>query len=182
MRIISGKFKGRVISSPNSKYIRPMTDRVRVTLFDILSNNLDFRGINVLDLYSGSGSLGLECLSRGAKEVHFVEKNLVIYKNLLKNIELLSVKSQCKTFKMEALKFSRLDKHDTYELIFTDPPFFRDDIYEVAENLLNNNYLIEDGQLIIQRSIQTKEKDRLHFNLDPFKIIGDSCLYSLKKK
>jgi len=179
MRIIFGKFKGRTITSPNSKFIRPMTDRVRVTLFDILSNKIDFEGIKVLDLYSGSGSLGLECLSRGADEVQFIEKNFVIYKNLVKNIQLLDVEAQCKIFKMEALKFSRLNEHIQYDIIFADPPFFKDDIYDVVENLLANNFLTEDGLIIIQRSIQTREKDKLHFEVEPFKIVGDSCLYSI---
>ena len=179
MRIIFGKFKGRTITSPNSKFIRPMTDRVRVTLFDILTNKIDFNGIKVLDLYSGSGSLGLECLSRGADEVQFIEKNFVIYKNLVKNIQLLDVEAQCKIFKMEALKFSRLNEHIQYDIIFADPPFFKDDIYDVVENLLANNFLTEDGLIIIQRSIQTREKDKLHFEVEPFKIVGDSCLYSI---
>ncbi len=179
MRIIFGKFKGRTIIAPNSKFIRPMTDRVRVTLFDILTNKIDFNGIKVLDLYSGSGSLGLECLSRGADEVQFIEKNFVIYKNLVKNIQLLDVEAQCKIFKMEALKFSRLNEHIQYDIIFADPPFFKDDIYDVVENLLANNFLTEDGLIIIQRSIQTREKDKLHFEVEPFKIVGDSCLYSI---
>jgi 16S rRNA (guanine(966)-N(2))-methyltransferase RsmD len=181
MRIIAGKYKGRNIISPNSKFIRPMTDRVRVSLFDILSNKIDFEGIKVLDLYSGSGSIGLEALSRGANVVHFVEKNFSIYKQLQKNIDSLQAGENCRIFKMEALKFSRLTEHDTYDLIFADPPFFKDDIYEAAENLLANNFLSQDGKIIIQRSIQTKEKDKLHFELEPFKIIGDSCLYSFQK-
>ena len=180
MRIIAGKFKGRTITSPNSKYIRPMTDRVRVSLFDILTNKIDFEGIKVLDMYSGSGSLGLECLSRGADEAHFVERNHTIYKNLAKNIESLSVEAQTKIFKMEALKFSRKDEHEQYDLIFTDPPFFKDDLYEVIENILTKNFLSANGSIIVQRSIQTKGKDKLHFEVEPFKIIGDSCLYALQ--
>lgn len=179
MRIISGKFKGRIITSPNSKYIRPMTDRVRVTLFDILSNKIDFNGIKVLDLYSGSGSVGLECLSRGANEVHFVERNFIIYKNLVKNIESLDIKAQCKIYKMEALKFGRINSHTQYDLIFADPPFFKDDIYEVVENLLANSFLTGGGLVIIQRSIQTRGKDKFHFEVEPFKIIGDSCIYEI---
>lgn len=181
MRLIAGKFRGRTITSPNSKYIRPMTDRVRVTLFDILSNKIDFDGIKVLDLYSGSGSIGLEALSRGADEVHFIEKNLVIYKNLMKNIHSLDVEAQCKIFKMEALKFSRMEEYEQYDLIFADPPFFNDDIYDVVENLLAKNFLTEDGIIIIQRSKQTKEKDKLQFEVEPFKIIGDACLYKLTR-
>ena len=179
MRIIAGKFRGRIINSPNSKYTRPMTDRVRVTLFDILSNKIDFDGIKVLDLYSGSGSIGLEALSRGAEKVDFIEKNLTISKTLLKNIKSLNVSDHCKIFRMEALKFSRLEEHDKYDLIFADPPFFKDDIYEVVESLLANNFLTENGKIIVQRSIQTKEKDKLHFEAEPFKVVGDSCLYKL---
>lgn len=177
MRIIAGKFKGRIITVPNSKFIRPMTDRVRVTLFDILSNKIDFYGKKVLDLYSGSGSIGLETFSRGAEIVHFVEKNFTILKTLSRNIELLRVANQARVFKMEAMKFSRLVEHSKYDLIFADPPFFKDDIYEVVENLKQNNFLNTDGLIIIQRSIQTKEKDKLQFEVEPFKIIGDSCLY-----
>jgi len=111
----------------------------------------------------------------------FVERNFIIYKNLLKNIKSLDVEDQCKIFKMEALKFSRMEEHERYDLIFADPPFFKDDIYEVVDNLRTNTFLSEDGRIIIQRSIQTKEKDKLHFEIKPFKIIGDSCLYSLDK-
>ena len=181
MRIIAGKFRGRIITSPNSKFIRPMTDRVRVTLFDILSNKIDFDGIKVLDLYSGSGSIGLEALSRGASKVHFVEKNFSIYKQLVKNIETIQAVDHCRIFKMEALKFTRMAEHESYDLIFADPPFFKDDIYEAAENLKSNNYVNDGGLIIIQRSIQTKEKDKLHLEIEPFKIIGDSCLYQLSR-
>jgi len=180
MRIIFGKFKGRTIIAPNSKFIRPMTDRVRVTLFDILSNKIDFEGIKVIDLYSGSGSLGLECLSRGADEVLFVERNFVIYKNLVKNIQSLDVEAQCKIFKMEATKFSRLEEHKKYDLIFADPPFFKDDIYEVTKKIIDNSHLSKQGLMVIERSIQTKEKDIRNFNVEPFKIIGDACLYEIK--
>ena len=96
MRIISGEFKGRRINVPDSKEIRPTTDRVRETLFNILNNKIDFNNRKVLDLYAGSGSLGLECLSRGASEVHFIERNFKIYKNLQENINSLGAVEKCK--------------------------------------------------------------------------------------
>ena len=99
----------------------------------------------------------------------------------MKNIESLDVEDQCKIFKMEALKFSRMEEHEKYDLIFADPPFFKDDIYEVVENLISKIISMESGSIIIQRSIQTKEKDKLHFEVEPFKKIGDSCLYENKK-
>ncbi len=125
MRIISGKFKGRLIKVPQSKEIRPTTDRVRETLFNILNNKINFEGIKVLDLYSGSGALGLECLSRGSNEIDFVEKNLFIYKNLIKNISSLGADSQCSVFRMEVLKYSYRKNKVHYDLILADPPFLK---------------------------------------------------------
>jgi 16S rRNA (guanine966-N2)-methyltransferase len=164
---------------PDSKLIRPTTDRVRETLFNLLNNKIDFNGIKVLDLYSGSGSLGLECISRGADEIHFVEKNFPIYKNLQENINSLDVNSACRIFKMEALRFSQITDHDCYDLILADPPFFKDDIYKVMENLRGNKYLSDSGFIIIERSIQTREKDVSNLGIEPFKIIGDTCLYEI---
>jgi len=182
MRIISGEFKGRRINVPDSKLIRPTTDRVRETLFNLLNNRIDFENRKVLDIYAGSGSLGLECLSRGASEIHFVERNFQIYKNLKENINLLNAAENCKIYKMEALKYSQMFENLDYDLIIADPPFFKDDIYKVVENLVINKYFAEDGFMIIERSIQTKEKDINNFKVEPFKIIGDSCLYEITGK
>ena len=180
LRIISGEFKGRLIQVPHSKEIRPTTDRVRETFFNLLNNKIDFENIKVLDLYSGSGSLGLECLSRGANEVNFVEKNFFIYKNLLNNIASLGVRDKCSVYRMEAVKYSQSELNKDYDLIIADPPFFKDDIYEVVVNLIKNKFLNENGFIFIERSIQTKEKDTLNFKAEPFKIIGDACLYEIK--
>ena len=180
MRIISGEFKSRLINVPDSKLIRPMTDRVRETLFNLLNNKIDFDGIKVLDIYSGSGSLGIECISRGASEVHFVEKNFPIYKNLLQNIDSLGIREKCVVHKMEVLKFVNSFSEMNFDLILADPPFFKDDIYEVIKNILTNNFLNKNGFMIVERSIQTKEKDIENFNIEPFKVIGDACLYEIR--
>jgi 16S rRNA (guanine966-N2)-methyltransferase len=180
MRIISGEFKGRFINVPKSNLIRPTTDRVRETLFNLLNNTIDFNGIKVLDFYAGSGSLGLECLSRGVKEVHFVEKNFVIHKNLFENIKALNVETKCKIFKMTSVKFSQRFPETRYDLILADPPFFNDDIYSVVENIKTNQFLNPESFMVIERSIQTKEKDITNFNVEPFKLIGDTCLYKIE--
>lgn len=180
LRITSGEFKGRFINVPKSDLVRPTTERVRETIFNILNNKISFEGIKVLDIYSGSGALGFECLSRGADEVHFVEKNAVIYRNLEENIELLQVAGRCKIFKMQAAKFALMKPIVQYDLILADPPFFKDDIYNVVANILENKYLRTNCFMIIERSIQTKQKDTENFKIDPFKIIGDACLYEIK--
>jgi len=179
MRIISGELKGRLIKVPDSKLIRPTTDRVRETLFNLLNNRISFEGIKVLDLYAGSGALGFECISRGVSHVDFVEKNFVIYKNLSENIESLNLADRCAIHKMEVVRFTSLSKHSSYDLILADPPFFKDDIYPAIENILNRNYLTAEGIIIIERSIQTKKKDTIYLKSEPFRIIGDACLYEI---
>lgn len=179
MRIISGELKGRLIKVPDSKLIRPTTDRVRETLFNLLNNRISFDGIKVLDLYAGSGALGLECLSRGAASVDFVERNFVIYKNLSENINSLNLADRCKIYKMETVKFTSLSSHPSYDLILADPPFFKDDIYKVVENISTNGFLTSGSSIFIERSIQTKSKDIENLKTEPFKIIGDACIYQI---
>ncbi len=177
MRIISGQFGGRIIKTPSSKYTRPTTDKMKEFLFNYLNNKIDFNGIKVCDIYAGSGSLGLEALSRGASFVHFVEKNFPVYKVLSENIKLLKADNFTKVFKMNAVRFTTLPEHESYELILADPPFFKDDIHKVVKNILENKYLSDNGLLIVERSIQTEEKDVENFGKEPFKKMGDSLIY-----
>lgn len=177
MRIISGIYKGRTIKAPDSKFTRPTTDRVRETLFNILNNEIDFEDIRVLDIYAGSGALGLESLSRGAAEVHFIEKNFPVYKILQSNIDSIGASGKSRIFKMEAIKFSSISGHSVYDLILADPPFFRDDIHGVVKNILSKGFLSPEGILVVERSIQTKQKDTESFATEPFKRIGDTLLY-----
>jgi len=178
LRIISGAFKGRRIAVPKSELVRPTTDRVRETLFNILNNRIDFGDIKVLDLYAGSGSLGLECLSRGAGIIHFVEQDSFINKQLGQNILLLNAEKNCVVYKMNVLQFV-IANNSRYDLILADPPFFKNDIYQVVEKVLTNKILADESFMIIERSIQTKARDIENFKTEPFKIIGDNCLYEI---
>lgn len=181
MRIISGKYKSRILKAPSPKFTRPTTDIVKESIFNMLQNKIDFAGRSVLDIYAGSGSLGLEALSRGANEVHFVEMNFSVFKILQSNIKSLDAEKVCRIFKRSAVKFSELDEHDCYDIIFADPPFFKDDIHKVYKNILEKNFLCEHGIFIIERSIQTKKKDIEAFELEPLKKIGDSLIYWFEK-
>jgi 16S rRNA (guanine966-N2)-methyltransferase len=78
---------------------------------------------------------------------------------------------------MEAVKFSKIVEHDKYDLILADPPFFKNDIHKAVDNLIERNYLAEEGILLIERSVQTKDEDVNHFKREPFKRIGDSLIY-----
>lgn len=181
MRIIGGDFGGRKIKVPSDKFTRPTTDRVRETIFNILNNLIDFENTIVLDLYAGSGSFGLECLSRGSKEAHFVEKNFQPCQILKENILSLNVQEQTKIFKLDAAAFTKREPIEKYDLIFADPPFFKYDIYDVFKNIVSNEYLVDGGIFIIERSIQTLKEDSEAFGISPFKTIGDAVLYKYQK-
>ncbi len=177
MRIISGEYRGRTIKFPKSKLVRPTTDKNKEAIFNMLRKYVYFDGIKMCDIYAGSGSLGLETLSRGADIVHFVEKDFKVQKMLNENIESLDASKNCKIFNMEALRFSKLTEHDQYDLVIADPPFFNHDIHEAFINILENGFLAEDGVFLIERSIQTKKIDEVAFGIEATKRLGDSLIY-----
>jgi 16S rRNA (guanine(966)-N(2))-methyltransferase RsmD len=121
MRIISGFLGGRILKSPgnSNKNLRPTTDKAREALFNILSNRISFEGLQCIDLFCGTGSLGLECISRGASTCTFVD----IYTRLVhENIKLLNLINQCKIVRDEVFHFlQRNTQH--YHLGFADPPY-----------------------------------------------------------
>jgi 16S rRNA (guanine966-N2)-methyltransferase len=177
MRIITGKYKSQIIEFPKSKLVRPTTDRNKEAIFNSLNNIIDFNGISVCDLYAGSGSLGLEALSRGASHVDFVEMDFEVSKTLRKNIEKLKAENHCQIFIRDCISFTSFVPLIRYDLILADPPFFKDDIHQVFANIKANSFLSEIGTVIIERSIQTQKKDENEFGLKPFKRLGDSLIY-----
>jgi 16S rRNA (guanine966-N2)-methyltransferase len=120
MRIIAGTFRGRRLKVPK-RDVRPTADRVKEAAFSIL--NAEIPGASVLDLFAGSGSLGLEALSRGASSVEFVEIARGAEKTLRENIETLSAGDSCDVIRGDAIRFVRgLAKH-SYGIPFADPPY-----------------------------------------------------------
>jgi len=124
MRIITGKFKGMHLGTLPHKQLKPIDDRVKESLFNILASQIE--GKSVCDLFAGSGAIGFEALSRGAEKVCFVEKRREFQKLLQQNSEKLKVQDQCETWPggvLEAIKRFHLQKRK-FDLIFVDPPLF----------------------------------------------------------
>lgn len=120
MRIIAGKYKGRQLFSAKNRSIRPTTDRVKEYIFSILEDYI--KDCRVLDLFAGTGSLGLESLSRGASNVTFVENSFQSIKVLKKNLMRVKVIEPYTIVLKNALTFLRQNK-EPFDLIFADPPF-----------------------------------------------------------
>lgn len=121
MRIISGKYKGHQLVSFHADHIRPTTDRVKESLFNIIQHATD--GAKVLDLFSGTGNLGLEAMSRGAESVLFVEMNRKSIQILEKNLEKLKVEEPYKIIQKDVLAFLKSYTGEPFDVIFADPPF-----------------------------------------------------------
>ena len=134
MRIISCKYKSRILNSPkDNNKIRPTTDRARETLFNILSNKIDFENLICLDLFCGSGSFGLECLSRGASFVHFIDKNIILAQQ---NINKLDVQNQSVLYKTDAIRFLTQQKDINADIAFADPPYKFSDYGDLLKEIM----------------------------------------------
>lgn len=121
IRIISGKFGGRWIDTPTGSRTHPMGERVRSAMFNSLGDMVE--GADILDAFSGSGALGFEALSRGAKYVTFIEKDRIASKVISANIELLGVEGSTKNIKAGVAGWSENNPDKKFDIIFADPPY-----------------------------------------------------------
>ena len=186
MRIIAGKFKGISLYKPKNKKIRPLKDMVKESIFNFLIHSkkilFQLEQSNVLDLYSGTGSFGLECLSRQSSKVVFVEKEKKAVKILEKNIEKLGEKNKTRIFVNNI--FSAIEKVSKYKdawiaglnynLIFCDPPFKDTNINKLIELIIVKNLIKKNGIIILHRHKDAKEKLTNSFKIIDERIYGRS--------
>jgi 16S rRNA (guanine966-N2)-methyltransferase len=125
MRIVAGKFRGRNLQGPKSNAIRPTSDRLRESIFNILIHAYGdpITGARVIDLFAGTGALGLEALSRGAKFALFVEESVEARGIIRQNIETLGVIGMSNVFRRDAAKLGPRGPVDPFDLVFCDPPY-----------------------------------------------------------
>jgi 16S rRNA (guanine(966)-N(2))-methyltransferase RsmD len=153
MRITTGIYKGRNIGMP--KGIRPTQDKVRKALFDILG---DIAGASFLELFAGSGAVGFEAISRGARDLTLVEYNRDCLLAIRKNIDSLAVKA-CTTYPLEAEKAIEALHKDArrFDIIFLDPPYYKDMAKKILQMLGPYDILAPDGFVVVQHF----KKDKL---------------------
>jgi 16S rRNA (guanine966-N2)-methyltransferase len=134
VRLIAGRFGGRIIEGSATNRTHPMSERIRNALFNKLGESVE--GARVLDAFAGSGAVGLEALSRGAKEVVFVEKDKIAAKLIGQNIDKLGVDEQTQLIKAPVNSWLQTSKHERFDLIFADPPY-HDPQFSTALQLLD---------------------------------------------
>ncbi len=160
MRIISGNFKGKKINLPKDQLTRPLKDIVKESIFNIIEHSnvikLDIKKSLILDLFSGSGSFGLECLSRGAERVIFNEKYNLAINVLERNIKNLNCENKCEILKSDCFELYK-NFNQKVDIIFIDPPFKEKKINELIDMIIKMKILKKDSLIIIHRNKKNQE-------------------------
>lgn len=125
MRIIAGRFKGTALATPRSDATRPTSDRLRETIFNILAHGigLDLDGVRVLDLFAGTGALGFEAISRGARHATFVDEAVEPRGLIRRNMETMGLNGVAKILRRDATKLGAAGTIEPFDLVFADPPY-----------------------------------------------------------
>lgn len=179
MRIISGIAKGKKIILPINKKTRPLKDMVRESIFNILKHSdllkLELEKCNILDLFSGVGSFGLEAISRGAKKVVFFENYKPAVNLLSKNIDILSFKNKTEICNKNIYAVNCFkDLKNKFNIVFLDPPFKEKNIKLILENLSNSKLFNSETLIIIHRHKKTLDSLDKKLKIKKEKIYGSS--------
>ena len=158
MRVIAGSCRGKKLLTPQGVVTRPTSDRVKEALFSILTGRIDFSQIRVLDICAGTGSLGIESISRGACSCCFIECNRSVLPILDKNLLATGCKSRSEVLSMDAIpalrRCAERDRH--FDLVFFDPPYSSDLYQVVPDTLASADLLAVDAILVIECSVRSQ--------------------------
>ena len=162
MRIIAGTFRGKKIIEPKDTLTRPLKDLTKESIFNILNHSnkfeINLKNSNILDLFSGVGSFGIECLSRGAKQVVFAEKYNVVLPILKKNLQSLKLIENFEIIEKDIYDINFFKSLNIkFDVIFMDPPYKDKNLDLLLNNIKNENVLNEKGVLVVHR--HKNEKD-----------------------
>jgi len=148
MRIVAGQFKGRQLVSPAGSSTRPTSDQVREAIFNLIGARFPIRNATVLDLFCGTGALGLEAISRGAAHVTFVDGSAAALRATRRNIAMLQVESRCSVLQRDAARYVKGTHDHRFDLILADPPYKMPGIEEIAGFALD--LLTDDGLMVFE--------------------------------
>lgn len=152
MRIVGGRLRGRALAAPKSQSIRPTADRLRESLFNILAHAYGdpVTGARVLDLFAGTGALGLEALSRGASFAQFVDDGTEARALLRQNVEALGVAAVTRIFRRDATKLGAVHPVEPFSLMFLDPPYRKGLAEQALVSAREGGWLTEDALVVAE--------------------------------
>lgn len=154
MRIVGGALRGRALKAPQSQSVRPTSDRLRESIFDILAHAYDnpVAGARVVDLFAGTGALGLEAISRGAERALFIDEGAEARALLRGNVEALGLGGVTRIFRRDATKLGLPPPGEIFTLVFLDPPYGRDLAPRALRSLLEGGWLAENALIVIEEA------------------------------
>ncbi|WEX08431.1 16S rRNA (guanine(966)-N(2))-methyltransferase RsmD [Chelativorans sp. AA-79] len=157
MRIVGGTLRGRRLASPKSDAIRPTTDRARESLFNVLEHSYpgSVEGARVLDLFSGSGALGIEALSHGASHCLFVEEDASARALVRENIESLGLQGRTRIFRRDATHLGPVGTMQPFDLVFADPPYGKGLAERAIASALSGGWLTQDALIVVEEAAAT---------------------------
>lgn len=181
MRIVSGDFRSRQLKTLAGDQTRPTSDKIRGSLFDSIAFEKNL--YSILDLFSGSGAIGLEALSRGFKTAVMNDKNKQAIKIIKENIDSLNVKEKTRVYTLDYKQCLNVLKGEQFDVIFLDPPYQSFDINEMIGLIEENDLLSDHGILIIEEAVALNfENTAVNLKLFKHKHYKTSALYYLRKE
>ncbi len=179
MRIVAGKYRGRTLATPDSREIRPTSDRVRESLFSILESGYSdyLSNTRALDLFAGTGAMGLEALSRGVEFAVFVENSQHGIKLIRKNIELLGLGDQTKIIRADATQLGSLGNLKPFNLVIADPPYNMGIADKSLGCLIDDGWLCQDALIIIEESADSPPPQLTHCRILDERKFGDTKIW-----
>ena len=160
MRVVGGRLKGRNLASPSSREIRPTADRLRESLFSILVHSYDnpIEGARVLDLFAGTGALGIEAISRGAAFALFVDNGTEARALLRNNVEALGLGGVTKVFRRDATDLGAAHPVEPFSLVFLDPPYGKGLAEKALESARAGGWLTSEALIAVEESVDAAFK------------------------
>lgn len=156
MRVAGGTLGGRTLKGPSSQKVRPTSDRLRAALFNVLAHAYDdaANGARVIDLFAGTGALGIEALSRGATFALFVDDSMEGRALVRENIEALGLGGVTKIFRRDASKLGPMPPQDSFTLAFLDPPYGKGLAEKALASLRDGGWLAKDALVLVEESAE----------------------------
>jgi 16S rRNA (guanine966-N2)-methyltransferase len=176
MRIVGGKFRGRTLKSPSSNAIRPTSDKLRESVFNILVHSYGdpIGGARVLDLFAGTGALGCEAMSRGAKFALFVDEGAEARAVIRTNIETLSLMGTTKIFRRDASKLGEIQGQEPFDLVFCDPPYGKGLAEKSLASAREGKWLSPGTLIVVEEAVKSAFKTPEGFEELERREYGDS--------
>jgi 16S rRNA (guanine966-N2)-methyltransferase len=178
VRVVGGEFRGRPLTAPGSQAIRPTTDRVRESLFNVLMH-LDgepIREARVLDLFAGTGALGIEALSRGARFCLFVDDGVESRGILRTNIEALGLNGRTKVFRRDATSLGPAAPHEPFTVVFADPPYRKGFGEKALQSAASNGWLAPQALVVLEEAADATLSLGDEFTLFDTRNYGDTMI------